>query len=85
MKNKNGIEYSINGCRREIQELHLYEIGLRKEGSDGEFDVKFIKREVEVVVDQPWIISRATEHERKGRPWKESVNKVIGVYEGGMW
>ena len=31
------------------------------------------------------VISRATEHERKGRPWKESVNEVIGVYEGGMW
>ena len=28
MKNKNGIEYSVNGCWREIEELTTYDSGL---------------------------------------------------------
>ena len=46
MKNKNGIEYSINECWREIEELTAYDSGLRKEESD--CDNRCGEREVEV-------------------------------------
>ena len=89
MKNKNGIESSINVgekqknyrcmiqvyARRKVREGIMMEVrlkGIMSVEREREVEMnKFNRRVTRIqgaVVDQPWVMPRTIEHEKKGRP-----------------